>query len=58
MTTGRFQRSEDGQTWEDIDPKELRRKLSGYFKDVELCVAAMIDGQQIRTPFAFYRLTR
>lgn len=54
--TKRFLRSEDGQTWEIITPSECRRKLRGYYRDVDAVINAMTDGQPVRTPFAAYKL--
>jgi hypothetical protein len=60
MTTGRFERTEDGgQTWEVIDPQVMRRRLGGTYRDVDAVIAAMVDdGQPVRTAFASYRYTR
>lgn len=60
MTTGRFQRSEDGgQTWEDIDPQVMRHRLAGTYKDVDLAIATMTgDRQEVRTQYAVYRYTK
>jgi hypothetical protein len=59
MTTGRFERSEDGTTWEPIDPQVMRRRLGNTYRDVDAVVQAMIDdGQPVRTVFAMYRFTK
>jgi hypothetical protein len=58
-TKGRFERSEDSQTWEEVDREVMRRRLSGAYHDVDLVIRAMMqDGQPVRTPFAFYRFAR
>ena len=52
----RASRSEDGATWEAIEVRALRRKLSNWFKDVDLAIKVMADdGETIRTPYALYR---
>ena len=58
VVTGRIQRSEDGQTWVTIDPQEARRKLANYYKDIDAVMAAMCDGQPVRTPYAIYRYSK
>lgn len=55
MTYGKFQRSEDGKTWKTISPSHARAKLSGYYRNVDDVIAAMNDGQVVRTPYAVYR---
>lgn len=58
-TTGRFQRSEDGQTWTEVSPETARRRLSYTYRDVQAVIGAMVeDGKEVRTEFAFYRFTR
>jgi predicted metalloprotease len=53
---GRFERSEDGQTWAIVDPQVMRRRLDGAYRDVDMVIRAMVDdGQPVRTPFASYR---
>ena len=59
MTTGRFERSEDGGiTWEVIDPQVMRRRLASAYRDVEAVIEVIIEGQLVRTAFAFYRFSR
>lgn len=58
-TTGRFERSENGDQWETISPQDARKKLSGFYRSVDEVLAAMTsDGVTIRTPYAFYRFNR
>ena len=55
----RFQRSEDGEAWTDIEPHALRKKLRGAYKDVDLALKALVDNPEqpiITTGFAVYRL--
>jgi len=55
---GRFQRTEDGNTWEDVDPQKLRRRLSGYYHDVDLALRTMVENPGkavITTGFTRYR---
>ncbi len=41
--------------WEAIEEKKMRARLENHFIDVELCIAAMLNGESVRTPFAEYR---
>ncbi len=55
----RFERSEDGKAWTEIDLPTVRRRLSGYYRNVEQVIQAMTEnGQPVRTPFARYRFVR
>jgi hypothetical protein len=55
---GRFERSEDGLTWTEIDQKAMLPRLSNAYRNVEHVLAEMEDGHTVRTAFAFYRFNR
>jgi hypothetical protein len=43
---------------EEITMEELRRKLEGNFRDVDLCIEAMQSGNAARTGFATYTIEK
>lgn len=52
----RFERSEDGQSWEPIDYKVMRDRLANCYLLADAPIESMIhDKREIRTNFAIYR---
>lgn len=43
---------------EIISTKELKRRLTGYYYDINLAIEAMKRGQTIRTAFYFYEFKK
>lgn len=46
----------EAENWQDVTEAEVRYRLSGYHTDVDEAIATINAGQQLRTPFAFFRL--
>lgn len=47
-----------GGGWEPIDEKTMRRKFENFFDDVDLAIGSMVDGSEVHTPYAQYRLRK
>jgi len=44
-----------GEVYERVSEKTAREKLSGWLRNIDEMLEIMRQGQQLRTPFAFYR---
>ena len=51
-------RSFDAAEWEDISEIEIMQKLHESFDRVTPAIQQMIEGQQVMTQYAVYRLKR
>lgn len=43
------------EIWTDISPSEAAQALQGYYINMDLIVAALRDGREVQTSFAYYR---
>lgn len=55
MARGRFEQSENGGAWEEIDSEVLYRRLGASYRNPDEMIEAMHVGQKIETPTASYR---
>ena len=46
----------DKENWEDVSEKDLLRDLSEFYGLVTPVIKQIINGKQVRTPKAVYRL--
>ena len=45
-----FERTYDGRTWEEVSEAEMRQIFKGYYKDVDVIVAAMRQDPKVQAP--------
>lgn len=45
----------ESEEWQEITEEKLRDRLDGYYKNIDLAIAWIREGNQLRTAFAFYR---
>ncbi len=58
MTVERASKELPELIWEVVPDSRVRRTLGCYYDDVQMCMEAMFEGQEIHTPFAIYRIKR
>jgi len=47
----------DNSGSELVTEQQVRRRLTGYYKNVDLAIEAAIRGQDVDTPHSIYRFT-
>lgn len=52
-----FQRmyKDEPDNWKEVDEKEVRKRLDGYYQSVDLAIETMKHGIPHDTPFAIFR---
>lgn len=45
----------DSDEWESVSEDEARKKLDGYYNDVDTILNQLRSGLVIRTPWAFWK---
>ncbi len=53
----RMEKAVDAE-WRPVAYLEMRGRLKVHYMNVEIILGAMKKGQEIQTPFAWYRLTK
>jgi len=57
----RYQRRFAGtgpENWHEITRAEVERALAKNYEDLETIMGVLDEGEQVRTPFAFYRAVK
>ena len=52
-----FQRmyKDEPDNWREVDEKEVRYRLAGYYNSIDLAIECLKQGIQHDTPFAIFR---
>lgn len=52
-----FQRmyADEPDNWQEVTEEEIRKRLDGYYTNIDEVIDAVRNGAPIRTPFAFFR---
>ena len=54
----KYERTDDGRTWTEVTEARVREVLSRTYIDVDLMMAELHKGQEVRSIFAWYREKR
>lgn len=46
----------DKEQWSIVGEQEMRKCLASYYTDVDVAIETIKAGQQLRTPWAFFRV--